>query len=176
MLEEPILIKKKSKGKKFYLIIIGLLLVSTISGSLVFFVKKYQGSHIAHATDLVTFKVLNSQNVSLMDIGCQKDKDGIKNSRSTINITNTSNETLELKLIFNPDTKNTLDNNDVRFAVFQNNEIVNLGNLGENDNTLYIFRLKSGERQVLEVTMWLDYYYDGYDEYFSGDYQIINNN
>lgn len=173
MLDEPVLKKKKRRQNKYlYFGIISLFLFIGLSYGVVYFVQEYQGTSIGVSNQLVAFSVTENGAVAMSDADAQKDIEGITNERTTFTITNESQTMIKVEISFVTDTFSTLDNNEVRFAVFESDEIVNLGNLGENNNILYTFELEEGESVSLQTTIWLDYYYEGIGEIFSGKYEV----
>lgn len=178
MIEEPILKKKKTnKNRYIFFSILTLFLFVGVSYGLIFFVQEYQGSSLGLKTEILSVDISSNGVVALDDALPQKDADGLNNDKTTFSITNNSNTAVKVVISLEEDATSTMDSNNIRFAVFNDYfEIINLGNLGENDNILYEFNLGEGQEIYIDSTIWIDYYYSGSGETFSAKYKVEASN
>ena len=175
MIEEPILKKKKHFSKKYlFFSIITLFMFGGISYGLIFFYQEYQGSSMGMTTDILTVDITEDGYVAIDGATGQKDEDALENNpRTGFRITNNSPTPIKIKVSLVEDSTSTMDSNQVRFAINKYwGGIINLGNLGENNNVLGEIYIGSGIEVELSSTIWLDYYYTGSGEKFSAKYKV----
>ncbi len=170
--------KKNNRNKYLYFGILGIFLLIGLTYAIVFYVENYESSNLGLVTDLLTFNITEEGKVAIEDARGQKDSDGLNNQKITFTITNNNPIGVRVVIGLVEDENSNLDVNNVRFGFLNNGTVVNVGNLGENNNILYDFFMDKGESVVLQSTIWLDYYYEGGEttETFSGKYVVEASN
>ena len=169
--------KKKSlfkniKKPTIYITVVALLLVLGISYGLVYFIHNEELFSGNLTSAYLNINVSSNGSITLNNAVPLSDNAGLSSENfEVLNITNTSNMPITLKLNLESDDSSTIDISNIRYGLYINNNLHKVDYVPNNGNLLTLTLLEDEEIE-LKVYMWLDYNYTDSGTYFKGNFDI----
>ena len=167
-MNEPEL-KRKSKmnnevlKKNIYIFVVSFIFILGVSYGLTFFIKN---AEVADDESIVAASIdeILPTSINLTNLSPLTDRDGINSTSIDLSITNNDNDgIMRLEL----EQSNGLELSSLRYGLFINNILVNIGNVPF-DRILYETGLNKNETISVKLVLWVKENYDGVNTSFEG--------